>query len=222
MRKTGEAYTAARAHIVKAPRPPVALVTTAPAPAPERTATKVDYAKLAGMADAKVEKATGCNWERWVYALDRKKAYQLSHRDLAKLIREKYKTPDWWTQTVAVGYERIKGKRTIGQRGDGRYHATKSRTFHVSVEELYDAWASAPQRAKWLGDKNVKVRTAKRPQSLRLEQDGSIIAVWFMKKSPTKSAVAVDEDKLPSKEAADAVKKYWGERLDDLAALLSA
>jgi hypothetical protein len=213
MRKTGEAYTAARAQITNKSK----VVLTAPAPVD----AKPDYAALAGMSDEKVKKATGCTWEKWVFALDRKKAYELSHRDLAKLIKTQYKTPDWWTQTVAVGYERIKGKRAIGQRVDGRFHATRSRTFHVPVEELFDAFATASMRAKWLGEKNVKVRTAKRPQSIRLEQDGSIISVWFTRKAAGKSVAAVDEDKLPSKEAVDAVKKYWGERFDDLTAVLS-
>ena len=45
------------------------------------------------MSDAKVKEHTGCDWEKWVYALDRKKAYELTHTELAKLIKDKYKTP---------------------------------------------------------------------------------------------------------------------------------
>ena len=222
MRKTGEAYTAARAQIINRPKTVVAPSPEPVAAPPEPTKQKVAYAAIAGMADEKVKNATGCTWEKWVYALDRHKAYELPHRELAVLIKKKYKTPDWWTQMVAVGYERIKGKRALGQRMDGRYHATKSRTFNVSVEELFDAWSTPKLRAKWLGDKNVKVRTSTRPKSIRLEQDGSIIAVWFTKKGAAKSVVSVDEDKLPSLEAANEVKKYWEERLDALGALLRA
>jgi hypothetical protein len=223
MRKTGEAYTAARAQITSkaghrdvrtsGSRADVSIVTTDTA--------KPDYAALAGMADDKVKKATGCTWEKWVFSLDRKKAYELSHRDLAKLIKEKYKTPDWWTQTVAVGYERIKGKRSIGQRVDGRFHASKSRTFNVPIERLFDAWTDTKTRERWLAAKNVKIRKATAFKSIRLEQDGSIIAVLFTKKGPAKSIVAIDEDKLPSRDAAAEVKKYWGERFDELAAVLS-
>ena len=221
MRKTGEAYTAARAQLIRTPgRRHVETSATQDVAAPTAPEHKVDYAALAGMADEKVKKATGCTWERWVYALDRKKAYELSHRDLAKLIKEKYKTPDWWTQTVAVGYERIKGKRAVGQRTDGRYHATKSRTFHVPVETLFEAWTDAKTRRRWLADKNVRIRKATAPKSIRLEQDGSIIAVMFANKGPAKSVVSVDEDKLPSRDAASAVKEYWGERFDELATLL--
>jgi hypothetical protein len=213
MRKTGEAYTAARAQMIK----PKAASPT-PTPTPTSTPT---LAELAGMSDAKIKEHTGCSWEKWVYALDRKKAYELPHRELAQLIKDKYKTPDWWTQTVAVGYERIKGLRIKGQRRDGSYAASKSRTFNVPVETLFDAWTDAKTRGKWLADKNVKIRKATPPKSIRLQQDGAIIAVMFTKRGAAKSAVAIDEANLPSKEAAEAVKQYWSDRFDDLQVVLS-
>ena len=50
MRKTGEAYTTARAHLLKQkPRPAVS-----PPPPP------TDYAKLAGRSDAILKEKTGC------------------------------------------------------------------------------------------------------------------------------------------------------------------
>jgi hypothetical protein len=211
MRKTGEAYTAARAQIINKSKAPAALP----------IAPKLDYAALAGMSDAKVKEATGCTWQRWVHALDRKKAYELSHAELAKLIRAEYKTPSWWTQTVAVGYERIKGLRARGQGRDGKYAATKSRTFKVPVETLFEAWSDARRRNRWLADKNVRIRKATPLKSIRLEQDGMIVAVGFASLGAAKSSVAVEEAKLPTREAAAEVKKYWGERFDDLAALLS-
>src|SRR6185503_4827297 len=165
MRKTGEAYTTARAQIINR-KPKVVAIAPVAEPAP----VKVDYAAMAGMSDEKLKEKTGCTWERWVYALDRKKAYELTHPELAKLIKEKYKTPDWWTQTVAVGYERIKGLRTRGQRRDGSYSANKSRTFTVPVETLFEAWTNTRTRGKWLADKNVKIRKATAPKSIRLEQ----------------------------------------------------
>jgi hypothetical protein len=222
MRKTGEAYTAARAQIInKAPRPASPRLTaefSAPPAPPEPS--PADYAAIAGMADDKVKAATGCTWERWVYALDRKKAYELSHRELALLIHEKYKTPSWWTQTVAVGYERIKGLRVKGQQRNGTFQATKSRTFNVAVSELYDAWADAKTRRKWLDGGEVRVRTSSPPKSIRLEIDGAIIAVGFTAKGGGKSSVAVEQDKLPSREAAAEVKRFWTERFDALGEVL--
>ena len=217
MRKTGEAYTAARAQLLNRSETQVPRSARDDDTQPE----KPDYAKLAGMSDEKVKENTGCTWERWVYALDRKKAYELPHRELAQLIKDKYKTADWWTQTVAVGYERIKGLRARGQQRDGSYSANKSRTFTVPIESLFEAWTDTKTRNKWLADKNVRIRKATSLKSIRLEQDGSIIAVMFTKRGPAKSAVAIDEGKLPSKEAAEAVKQYWSDRFDDLQVVLS-
>jgi hypothetical protein len=202
MTKTGESYTAARAHIAKTPRP-------------------IDYAKLAGMSSAVIQEKTGCTWEKWVKSLDYHGAEKMSHRDIAKLVSEKYKVPSWWTQTVTVGYERIKGLRARGQRRDGTFEASKSRTFNVPVQTLYDAWADARMRKRWLDGAEIKIRTATSPKSMRITwSDGSIIAVGFYPKGPDKSSVAVQHPKLPDHATADSLKKYWSERLDDLGRVL--
>jgi hypothetical protein len=203
MTKTGESYTAARAHIAKTPRP-------------------IDYAKLAGMSSAVIQEKTGCTWEKWVKSLDYHGAEKMSHRDIAKLVSEKYKVPSWWTQTVTVGYERIKGLRARGQRRDGTFEASKSRTFNVPVQTLYDAWADARMRKRWLDGAEIKIRTATSPKSLRITwSDGNIIAVGFYPKGPDKSSVAVQHPKLPDRATADSLKKYWSERLDDLGRVLA-
>jgi hypothetical protein len=156
-----------------------------------------------------------------VNALDRLGADKMSHGEIATLVKTKYKVADWWTQTVTVGYERIKGLRARGQRRDGSYEATKSRTFSVPVSTLFDAWSDSATRRRWLNEP-VKIRTATAPKSMRIGwSDGSIIAVGFYPKAKRKSSVAVQHGKLPDKETADRLKKYWTERLDELTALFS-
>jgi hypothetical protein len=209
MKKTGEAYTTARAQITRK---------SSPAAVPK---TK-DYATLAGMSDTVIKEKTGCTWERWVKSLDHHGAEQMSHRDIAMLVSEKYKVPSWWTQTVTVGYERIKGLRARGQRRDGTYEASKSRTFNVPVTKLFDAWKDANIRKRWLDEAGVKVRTATSPKSMRLGWgDGTIIAVGFYPKGKTKSSVAVQHTKLPDRETANRLKQYWSERFDALSDALA-
>jgi hypothetical protein len=224
MRKTGEAYTASLSHIRKPKAAPVSRTASASAPraTPASAAKPTDYAAVAGMSDAKLKAKTGCTWERWVYALDRRGAQQMSHRDIAALVNEKYKINGWWSQTVTVGYERIKGLRARGQRRDGSYEASKSRTFNVPVTTLFHAWADTSVRRRWLNGASVKVRTATAPKSMRLDwTDGSIIAVGFAAKGAGKSTVAVQHTKLPNREAADRLKQYWSDRLDALKDALS-
>ena len=219
MNKTGEAYTSARAQILKKSK---AKTTSRVAAAASDTVRKQDYAAAAGMSDAAIKAKTGCNWERWVKTLDQFGAENMSHRDIAAMVSKTWKVDSWWSQTVTVGYERIKGLRARGQRRDGSYEATKSRTFDVPVETLFDAWADKTLRDRWLGDTNVKVRTATAPKSIRLGlADGSILAVGFLPKGKAKSSVAVSQMKLPDRETANRLKQYWSEQLDALGDVLA-
>ncbi len=226
MVKTGEAYTAALSHITRKPR--TATVSQDVGVSSARTSAlpagkSIDYAAVAGMSDAKLKAKTGCTWERWVYALDRRGAEKMSHRDIAALVNEKYKVDGWWSQTVTVGYERIKGLRARGQRRDGSYEATKSRTFNVPVNTLFDAWAKPAVRRRWMNGDTVKVRTATAPKTMRLDwNDRGIIAVGFMAKGKAKSSVALAHMKLPDRATADRLKQYWSDRLDALGDVLSA
>ncbi|MEX2284141.1 MAG: hypothetical protein WEE89_16765 [Gemmatimonadota bacterium] len=222
MKKTGEAYTTARAQIIRKPT----AKKTAAAPAARTKAVaaqkKPDYAALAGMSDESVKEKTGCTWERWVVALDRAGAVEMSHGDIATLVNEKYKIDGWWSQAVTVGYERIKGLRERGQRRNGTYEANKSRTFSVPVSDLFNAWADASIRKLWLEEQAVMVRTANAPKSIRLGwPDGTIIAVGFESKGASKSSVALTHTKLRDKDRVQRLKQYWSEQLDALGEVLT-
>lgn len=207
MRKTGEAYTAARAQLLK-PQP--------------TTKTKIDYAKLAGLSDAAIKAATGCTWERWVGALDYAKAYEWPHREIAAYAHTKFKVRDWWSQTVAVGYERIKGIRAIGQRRDGSFEATKSKVFNVPLARLYGAWADQRTRKRWLPDVDLTVRTAVRGKSMRITwPDRTSVEAYFIGKGAAKAQLSVAHRKLADKTAAANMKAFWTDRLAALAQLLA-
>lgn len=200
MQKTGESYTTARMHLVK------------------KTEEKPDFAALAGMSDAAVKKQTGCNWEKWVKTLDHRGAATMPHGEIARIVSE-YGVRDWWTQTVVVGYERIRGLRARGQRRSGMWESSRSKTFAVPVATLFKAWADAKTRKKWLPEK-LTVRTRSSPKSMRIAwEDGTTVALWFTDKGD-KSSVAVQHLSLRSKDDADRLKKFWSERLNALAAIL--
>jgi hypothetical protein len=211
MKKTGESYTAARTQLTKKK-----VRTKASAPSVEPA---IDYAKLAGMSDAAIKAKTGCAWEKWVYVLDTWGAREKTHTAIATHVHEKYKIDGWWSQAVTVGYERIRGLRVRGQRRDGSYEITKSKTFAVPIADLYRAFATAKARAPWLPDA-LKVRTATASRSMRVTwPDGTNVDIGFFAKGK-KSQVAVAHTKLASKADADERKKFWAERLNALAELI--
>jgi uncharacterized protein YndB with AHSA1/START domain len=203
MKKTGEAYTAARAQLLK-----------------KSESARPDYSRVAGMSDASVSKRTGRTWAEWVSVLDRAGAAQKPHREIARYVSS-LGTPAWWSQMVTVGYERIRGLRDRGQRRGGAYEASKSRTFPVPVGALFDAFANERQRRRWLPVK-IAVRSATPPRRMRLTWDDNTVAVLeFMAKGSAKSAVAVGHLKLPDRSAAEAMKRAWSGYFDRLGQHLS-
>ena len=202
MKKTGEAYTAARIQLLKKSEP------------------TARYAEVAGMSDASVSKRTGRTWARWVRLLDAARASEKTHREIAGYVSS-LGTPDWWSQMVTVGYERIRGLRDRGQRRGGGYEATKSRTFAVPVERLFEAFANARIRRRWLAPK-VTVRHATRHKYMRITwDDGTPVQLGFLSKGAAKSAVAIAHQKLPDRLTADEMKRVWSGHFDRLGQLLS-
>jgi len=201
MQKTGESYTAARLHLVKKEDAP-------------------DYAALAGLSDESVTKATGRSWATWVKLLDKADAQEMSHPALTKHIRTEYDTPSWWTQMVAVGYERIRGLRSQGQQRSGDWSITKSKTVGVPLAKLYAAF-NARGREKWMPGVKLTVRGATPNKTMRLRwEDGSPIDVGFMSKGDSKSQVALAHRKLASKAEADRMRAFWTERLNAIVEML--
>src|SRR5439155_26121746 len=209
MQKTGESYTTARLHIldkksnevrktpaanslsVKVP----ALKAAWSAPTANGPAVKIrsqesrpNYAAITRMSDEALQRATGCTWQRWVNALDAAQVFKMSHREIAAYIREKYKTPSWWTQMVTVGYERIRGLREVGQKRTGDYEISKSKTIAVPLGKLYSAFSSSRARARWLGDVKLTVSGATPEKRMRLRwEDNTPVDVSFAARGKGKS-----------------------------------
>jgi hypothetical protein len=203
MQKTGESYTAARTNLLQKKHP-----------------IPANYAALAGTSDATVRAKTGKTWIQWVRALDAEDAASKPHRAIAALLNEQFGVPGWWSQTVTVGYERIRGLRDVGQRRGGGYEASKSKTVPVPVAKLYRAWSDKRTRVRWL-DAPLTIRTATRNKSMRITwEDGSSVEVYFVAKGRGKSLVAVQHVKLAGKADATRRKAFWGERLGVLAEML--
>lgn len=200
MEKTGEAYSAARLQLLN-------------------KKTK-DLAELAGVSDASVKKATGRGWGEWVRVLDAENAREKAHREIARYVSS-LGVPSWWSQTVTVGYERIRGLRARGQRRDGGYEASKSKTFAVPLERLYKAFADARMRRKWL-DVKISVKRATPEKRMRIAwPDGTSVQLGFFAKGASKSMVSVQHEKLADKASADAIKGEWGKYLEKLGETLT-
>jgi hypothetical protein len=223
MRKTGESYTAARARLLekrpaRAPQFAAASAVAAGPAAPMASAP--DLAAQAGMADAAVAKKTGRTWKEWAGVLDRAGAADLSHTEIARLVHERFEVPGWWAQTVTVGYERIRGLREKGQRRDGSFEVSKSKTYPVPLAEL---WKGFCRCDVWLVGGKLRMSRAQKHKTMRMRwTDGTPVEAYFAEKGPRKSAVTLQHRKLPSRAEAARLRVYWTERLAALGELLAA
>ncbi|MGH2713261.1 MAG: hypothetical protein ACRDM7_05130 [Thermoleophilaceae bacterium] len=103
MEKTGESYTAARAVLLAAEessgteRPPLAT------------------------SDDAIRQRTGRGWEEWFDLLDDWGAAERAHHEISRWVADQLGVEPlaWNAQAVAVSYERARGGRAVGERGDG-------------------------------------------------------------------------------------------------------
>jgi len=204
MKKTGESYTAARARLLE----------KKPLPEPE-------YERLAGQSEESVRSRTGRGWKEWTELFDSVEAWRLPHSEMVAFLAEDAGLTGWWAQMVTTGYERIRGLREIGQRVDGTYETSKSKTFPIPVAELYAAFDDPDLRARWLPGAELEVRTATPEKIMRITwEDGSSVAAYFTAKGESKSTVTIQHEKLPDSDAREAMRAFWGKRLDALADVL--
>jgi hypothetical protein len=172
--------------------------------------------------DAAVKARTGRNWSEWCAILDADNADGLSHRELAARIEQLHDAGGWWSQTVAVGYERLRGKRAVGQQSGGTFAASASKTLPFAAAQVHTYFTDAPKRARWLEDP-VSIRTATAPKSVRMQwPDATHVDVWITGKGDTKCSVAVQHTKLANRPTVEDRKAFWRAALQRLGEALKA
>jgi hypothetical protein len=224
MAKTGEAYTAARAHVVAQRRPRSSQQGTNGTPtrgtAPRaRSANELEA--LAGMRDTTIAAKTGRSWAQWVETLDAAGGAALDHTELAALVHERFGVPGWWAQGVTVGYERIRGKRAKNETTAG-FGVSKSRTFAVPLDALVRALAPAA-REQWLGKAERKPRRSSKREVVRWQEpDGPWVDVHLLGKGNAKTTVNVQLSRLVSRDDVERRRAQWTAHLGALAEWLDA
>lgn len=176
-----------------------------------------------GISSEAVERATGKSWDQWLKLLDKDKAADLPHKEIALHVRAKYGVGDWWCQMVTVGYEQARGLRVKHQTATG-YIANLSKTLPVTMAAAFKAVNDAKQRALWLKDP-VTVTKATPNKTVRMVmKDGSRVVVGLWDKSgksgEAKTAVVFQHEKLKDVGAVEKSKKYWSGAVARLAGVL--
>lgn len=169
-------------------------------------------------SDDAVKAKTGKVWADWFKVLDKAGAKKLTHQEIWKYLKEKQDVGPWWSQMIAVEYERARGLRDMHQKCTGEYSASGSRTMTVPIAKVYNAWIDENLRKEWLGAAELEISTKTENKSLRAAWDAnkSRVSVNFYGKGPDKTQVAVDHMKLADSKECEKMKAYWAAALDRL------
>ena len=210
MDKTGESYATARRRLIEKAEAEARKRRTPQTISPRRS------------SDEPVRKATGRTWDDWFRLLDNWGAKDHKHPEIARWLSEEHDVDGWWAQSITVGYEQERGMRAPGQRADGTYSVSASKTVGVPVETLFEAFHDESLRDRWLGDFDFSIRTARPGKSITAEwEDASTrITVGFYAKDGGKSQVALAHEKIADPQQADELKAFWRERMTLLKNLL--
>ena len=163
-----------------------------------------------------IEKATGIVWNEWVETLDELNGRELGHAEIAKLAHDqldgKIDSPGWWAQGVAVAYEQHIGRRAPGQRADGSYEASVTKTVAMSRD---DAFVRVYGRLDALDEIAGATLSDKRTSSTPVRHywkasgsDGTRIIVGIEQRGD-KSLVAVQIQQLSNQAQQAIYKEYW-------------
>lgn len=172
---------------------------------------------------APIERATKRSWEAWLALMDTYGARELTHKDIAsKVYQELEGTVDqagWWAQSVAVAYEHHIGRRIPGQRSDGTFQLSVSRSTSLGLEELMAQWsdfASASSSVQELLAGPPRISGTDRRMTWRAKavDASSVVVTSELKKNGTASIV-VTQLGLPTPEANDAARQQWVDLLTD-------
>lgn len=167
----------------------------------------------AGMSDDAVKAATGRDWAEWRSYLDTAGAAELAHSDIARLLHNDG-VPGWWSQMVTVGYERMIGKRALGQRCDGKYSASVSRMVSGDKDAALTKWLKAVDgMTEFDGAFAEEEPRQSRSENWRYWKvnldNGSKVGVVISDKASGKATIGIGHEKLADAEASAHAKLFW-------------
>lgn len=161
------------------------------------------------------ERASGLNREQWKAVLS--PVADLDHTGLAQVALSCLKTEarqegsplatknlEWWAQPIAVTFEEEIGRRVPGQRCDGSFGASGSKTVVGHLDDVAAAWAEyAAERLPglvgepWAGEPRISETQKWRYWRCELA-NGAPVSVNMCAKGEEKSSIAFEMRKLNS------------------------
>ena len=164
-----------------------------------------------------VERATNRTWDEWLAFMEKVDAKSLDHHQIAiKVYEELDGTIDnlgWWTQAVTVAYEQYIGRRIPGQRPDGTFQTSVSKSTKLGMDDLIKKWADYAAEDKAVLDlagDDIRVGGTDRRKTWRTKAaDGSTIMVISEPKPNGTASIVVQHMGLLTLELNNEAKSEW-------------
>lgn len=170
-----------------------------------------------------VERATNRPWADWLRFMDGIGAPELDHKAIALRVYEELgdtvEQRGWWTQAVTVAYEQHIGRRIPGQRPDGTFQTSVSRSTTHGMQELMDRWvafAAGDGTVRGIvADEGLRVSGTDRRISWRTKaRDGSSVVVISEPKKNGTASLVVQHMGLATPELNEEARERWAGVVD--------
>ena len=169
------------------------------------------------ISDEKVKKSTGKTWKQWFSILSKAGAMKMEHKDIARLLYQKYSLSGWWSQMVTVQYEQdIKGRKK--HETTSGYQISKSVTLITPITKVFNTINSPLKRIVWLEDPAITITKSTKDKSIRGKwiDKKTNIEFQFYPKDNSKTQLVVQQSKIKTVKEAEKMKTYWGKQLKNL------
>ncbi len=189
------------------------------------------------ISDASVHKATGKTWREWLADISQAETKPWTHKKIAEYLHDERNLTPWWSQMVAVTYEKMRGRRVTGEKADATFQVGVQKTFFVCNANVWELLISQEGTALWLGDSEEAitfeegaeyrtrsglkgvVKKLKQSEYIRLVwrhpewSKASILHVRVSKPSEGKTTVIFHHEDLPNRTERDRMGVRWREVL---------
>jgi len=148
-----------------------------------------------GVGDDAVRAATGKSRDEWFAVLDAAGGSTWKHQAIARWLVSDRGVDPWWSQGVTVAYEQARGIRQPGQRQDGTYEASVTRTVELEKQAAVRALAAVVSRE--LGVEPLALNLEAKHPTARFPLDGEFVLASATDRDGGRSSIGLTWGKLP-------------------------
>jgi hypothetical protein len=173
-------------------------------------------------SDEKVKAATGKGWMGWFIILNRAEASTKPHKEIAQILSDKG-CPGWWSQMIAVEYERARGGRKKNEREGGTFAVNVTKVVPVSLTKLFAAATTEKTRKDWFPPRAFEETSKTKDKYWRGKwKTDRKLEFGFYAKGDGKSQIALEIGKLPTEADVEKERAAWKKAIEKLTALLGS